>query len=548
MNEQLIKELTQFGVVEDLVQPGNEQVGSDFAMPCFSLAKKLNKSPQDIAEEIAKKIKHDDILKSEAIAGYLNIWLSDQKLFMIAESACDTEKPYKDKTIVCEYGDPNPLKVLHAGHLYTGVVGDSIANLYEFAGGNVHRVNFGGDVGLHIGMAMWSILKSINNDPTQLDKLEPSERQDWLSQRYVEGTAAYEEDDLAKKEIIELNKDVYRIHRENDKDSVNARVYWTCRKWSYDYFDDFYAALGVEFEKYYPESAGEKRGVEIVKDHIKDGVYVESDGAIIFEGEKHGLHNRVFINSVGLPTYETKDVGLIFNKWDDYNFDESVVITDSSQKQYMEVVLKSIEQYEPQLVERSHHLTHGRISLSGGRKMSSRKGKVVKAVDILAAVDQIIEESQEEVIDKNSQKIAAVKYAFLKVTIGQNIIYDPEMSVSTSGDSGPYLQYAHARACSITNKSKVDPEAPVSLDENERVLVRKIADFNATITEALQQLAPNKICNYLFELTQAFNRFYENNQVIGSDREAQRHSILTNYKKVLAIGLNLLGIEAPEKM
>ena len=542
---EIVKFIENLGLSSELIQSGNPELGSDVAVPCFGLAKELKKPPQEIAEGFASKIDHPQIEKAEAISGYLNIWFNDGHLFELASNSTESNQEHKDKVIVCEYGDPNPLKVLHAGHLYTGIVGDAIANLYEYAGGEVHRVNFGGDVGLHIGRAMWAIFRAIDNDPAKLSTIPKEQRQDWLSARYVEGNAAYTNNEAAQQEIKEVNKDIYRVHRENDKESAIAKAYWICRQWSYDYFDEFYARLGVEFEKYYPESEGAELGLQIIKEQLEKGVYKESDGAIIFEGESHGLHTRVFVNSEGLPTYETKDVGLIFNKWRDYEFDESVMITGSDQLEYMKVVQKSIEQYEPKLVERTKHLTHGIVKLSGGVKMSSRLGNFLKAVDIL---DTAAEAAAEQSKDNPGVVIAAVKYAFLKHTIGSDIHYDPEESVSTTGNSGPYLQYAHARACGIVNKSTVSPQIPVSLDEGERILVRKIADFNQVLEEATAALAPNRICNYLFELTQTFNRFYEGNRVIESDREAQRIAILDSYKKVLSTGLGLLGIEAPERV
>jgi len=539
--------IKSFGLSAESIKAGNAKLGSDLAVPCFGLTKELKRSPQEIAEGFAEKVEHPDIKKAEAVSGYLNIWFTDSYLFELAQNATESSLVYKDKVVVCEYGDPNPLKALHAGHLYTGMVGDAIANLYEYAGAKVHRVNFGGDVGLHIGRALWAILKAIDNDLKVLDKIEENQQPDWLAKRYVEGNAAYEEDEQAKAEIIALNKEVYRIHADNDHESDTAKAYWTCRQWSYDYFDKFYKSIGVHFEKYYPESEGAALGLQTVKDHIEDGIYEESDGAVVFKGEKFGLHTRVFINSEGLPTYEAKDVGLIFNKWKDYKFDESMIITGNEQLQYMSVVQKSIEQYAPELVANSRHLTHGLVKLKGGVKMSSRLGNFLKATDIL---ESATEAAAEQAKNNPSVVIAAVKYAFLKHTIGSDIHYDPQESVSSIGDSGPYLQYAHARACGIIRKSTKSASAkqPVSLDESERALIRKIADFSEVLQDATASLAPNKICNYLFDLTQGFNRFYEHNRVIGSDRELQRINILKSYIEVLAKGLDLLGIQAPDRV
>jgi arginyl-tRNA synthetase len=449
---------------------------------------------------------------------------------------------------VAEYSDPNPFKVLHAGHLYTSVVGDSIANLLEKAGADVHRVNFGGDVGLHVGKTMWALLGEMGGEvPEKLQNIPANERSERLAKAYVEGTRAYDEDETAKSEINALNKRVYELHNQNDHESPFAQIYWTCRQWSYDYFDEFYARIGTKFEKYYPESQTAPLGLQAVREHIGD-VYQESDGAIIFDGEKYGLHKRVFINSEGLPTYETKDVGLIMLKKQDYNFDKSVVITGNEQEQYMAVVLKSIGQFAPELIEATSHLTHGLVKLQGGVKMSSRKGNFLRAVDVLEAASEANKELTGQ--DNQDTVLGAVKYAFLKNRMGGDIIYDPKESVSLEGNSGPYLQYAHARAKSILRKAETEAQLPkeVELQTDERSLVRKMTEFTEVIDKAVNELMPHHVATYLYELSQAFNRFYEHNRVIGDERQGVRLALVQKYAGILESGLGLLGITAPDRM
>jgi len=212
----------------------------------------------------------------------------------------------------------------------------------------------------------------------------------------------------------------------------------------------------------------------------------------------------------------------------------------------MKVVQKSIEQFEPELVARSVHLTHGNLKLAGGKKMSSRKGTVLLALDVLEAA----REAQAAQHDNANEPVVlgAVKYAFLSNRIGGDIVYDPETSVSLHGNSGPYLQYAHARACSIAAKSSVIATKPEHLDESERELVQKLSESPESLEQAAEELMPHLVCNYLYELAQAFNRFYEKSRIIGDEREAGRLYLLNLYRETLARGLNLLGISAPEKM
>jgi len=531
----------------ELTRP-EEQFGDYATNVALQLSKEVGKNPREIGEALAVKLREtlagtvDNV--SVAGPGFINLKLNDESLL----KALDTKsgRALEGQKVVAEYSDPNPFKVLHAGHLYTSIVGDAIANLLEQAGATVHRVNFGGDVGLHVGKTMWAVLEELGGeDPQKLQAItDPTE---WLTERYIQGTKAYDKDEQTKAKIVELNKRVYALHAEDDHDSAFAQIYWTCRQWSYEYFDEFYARIGSHFDKYYPESQTAPIGLETVRQHVGE-VYQESQGAIVFNGEKYGLHTRVFINSEGLPTYEAKDVGLIILKKKDYDFDKSVVITGNEQAQYMSVVLKSIEQFAPELAKSTTHLTHGMVKLEGGAKMSSREGNILRAVDVLDVAAEANKTLNGQ--DNNDTVLGAVKYAFLKNRTGGDIIYDPKESVSLTGNSGPYLQYAHARAKSILGKAGVQGELSDNpeFEAGERSLVRKLGEYPEVIDAAVAELMPHHICTYLYELAQAFNRFYENNRVIGDERQALRLELVGRYAQTLADGLKLLGIAAPDKM
>lgn len=311
----------------------------------------------------------------------------------------------------------------------------------------------------------------------------------------------------------------------------------------------------MKFDKFYPESTVADKGLEEVRAHIGE-TYEESDGAIVYRGEKVGLHTRVFINREGVPTYETKDVGLLFTKWADWKFDQSVVITGNEQSDYMKVVLASVKEYAPELVERTRHLTHGLVKLPGNVKMSSRKGNFLKAVDVLALVREELggEQADEKVV------LAAIKYAFLKYKMGGDIIFDPKESVAMNGNSGVYLLYAVVRAKRILQKmaeqsepgegsnKKVIQDAKEDSSEAERALSKKIIQYQDVIAEAVNEMAPYKICNYLYELAQEFSRFYERVRVVGSDRAQELQKLVEGYRLVMEHGLGVLGIEAPDAM
>ena len=508
----------------------------------LKLAKSLHKSPMSIAEELSEALKESIVLNITP-PGFLNFTLSDDYLADSIDRLSQsfnkeiTSHEYEGKTVICEFSDPNPFKVLHVGHLYTSVVGDSISRLFEYAGAKVIRANFGGDVGLHVAKTMYILQQR------PIDKLKIED----IAKCYVEGTAAYDDDEKAHDKITKLNKEIYRINSEDRHDTALAKLYWKGRELSYDYFNAFYDSIGVKFDKYYPESSVAELGLKTVKEQLEKGVYEMSHGAVIFDGEKYSLHTRVFINKEGVPTYEAKDVGLIFTKWQDYHFDKSVIITGSEQLEYMKVVLKSIEQYAPDLVEKTTHLTHGLVKLPGGVKMSSRKGNFLKAVDVLDMVKTELEKEYNSTDEK--VYLGATKYAFLKYKMGGNIIFDPKESVKMTGNSGPYLLYSCVRAKKILQKTSQSPKNNKGvIADTERNLMKKILEYKEVLSEAVAEIAPHKLTNYLYELAQDFSRFYENCPVNGSDREAERLKLVQVYLDTMTHGLDILGIKIPESM
>lgn len=541
-----------FGVEIDFELSIPEEKFGDFSSNiALILAKKLNLKPHQVAEKIIETLPNNSIIKKIDIAGpgFINITIADNVLFDLANKAT-TIKPqtYKDEVVVAEYSDPNPFKVLHAGHLYTTIVGDVIASLLEQAGAQVHRLNYGGDVGLHVGKTMWAITKFLKGQSfKELELVQPGDRPAWVSARYVEGNLAYESDKVAKQEIIDVNKRVYELHEKNDHESNFAKIYWTCRQWSYDGFDQLYKQLDINnFEKYIPESEVTPLGLKITKKGLEKGVFEKSDGAVVFKGEPYGLHTRVFINSNGLPTYEAKDLGLAATKWEEYKFDLGIIITANEIVEYMKVVLQALSNFYPEVTKRSKHITHGMIKMPGGLKMSSRKGNILLATDILDAAEKACEATGHG--NNYDVVLAAVKYAFTKQRIGGDIIYDPKESVSLQGNSGPYLQYAHARACSILAKVKNHKISEHNLEPMERSLARKISEYPSVVQKAVDDLMPHHIAVYLYELAQAFNRFYEKNRVVGDKRESIRAQLVKAYRDTLADGLSILKIKAPNKM
>ncbi|MCL2037695.1 arginine--tRNA ligase [Candidatus Saccharibacteria bacterium] len=458
-----IKKLFNIDAEVKLTRP-EARFGDYATNAALTIAKEVGENPREIAEALAAELQGNDAFSEVAIAGpgFINLKISARHLAAQLESLNQEIDPangeYAGKVVVTEFSDPNPFKVLHAGHLYTSVVGDAVSNLIEATGGRVHRVNYGGDVGLHAAKTMWSIVQFLGGEfPEKLNEVETA-RAEWLAARYVEGNTAYETDPAVAAEIKSFNKRIYDLHATDDHDSDFAKIYWECRQWSYDSFEEFYARIGVKFEKYYPESSVTDLGLKTVREQLAKGVYKESDGAVIFDGEKFGLHTRVFINREGLPTYEAKEVGLSLTKWQDYHFDESIIITGSEQQEYMQVVQKSIEQFRPDLTSKTRHFTNGLVKMAGGVKISSRTGQGIRAGEAL----DMTADAQEAAQGNREMKtiLGAIKYAFLKNNIGPDLIFDPAISVSLTGNSGPYVQYAAVRVNKILrdNDMAINPE------------------------------------------------------------------------------------------
>lgn len=528
------------------------QFGDYATNVALQLAKQVGKNPRDIAETIATELRETgDYAKVEVAGpGFINITLSADALLAAIRQE---PRPFNvARNVVLEYSCPNAFKELHTGHLYQTVFGDILARLLLVSGAKVTRTSFGGDVGLHVAKCLWGMRETLGGEhPEKLSEIDADAfaRSRWISSCYVKGAKAYEENEAVKADIDELNKTIYGFHSNDDHESPLARIYWETRQWSFDYFDAFYKTIDVALMRYYPESTTAPTGLAVVREQLAKGNLKESDGAVVFEGDetKH-LHTRVFITSKGLPTYETKDIGVIWQEKADYDFDHRYLITGNDQREYMRVVFAAAETFRPELAGTMTHLTNGTVKFADGKKMSSRLGNVTRAVDVVDSVREKVRALVDDESLVDSVTLGAIKYVFAKYKLGGDIAFDVDETVSLAGNSGPYLQYAHARARRILEKSGKSFVMPASLHDEDYALTRKLGEYTEVIELAARQLEPHHICNYLFELAQEFNRYYEKNQVIGSDKEEHRLGLVALYADTLQAGLAILGIHAPEQM
>lgn len=536
---QIVHEL--FGVETEVALTRPDPQFGDYATNiALQLAKKAGKNPREIAEQIAGELKKDSVEASVAGPGFINIRLSDTALLEAVNSTPSAGRG--GEKVVIETNNPNPFKAMHIGHAFNAILADTIANLLQADDAEVHRVSYHGDVGAHVGKSMWALLRYVGGDTAKLKQVAPEERNTFMSRMYTEGAAAYKEDDGAKQEIEALTKQSFTLG-----DPLYKEVYETCKAWSFTELDAIIARLGNQpTEKKYLESQADALGVETVRAHVGD-VFIESDGALVFPGEKYGIFDNAFVTSRGLGLYGARDLGLMQLKNDDYHADKSYIVTAEEQRDYFRGVIKAAELCLPDLANVTVNISTGTVKLTTG-KMSSRTGEVVEIGWLFNRVAEAINERGGQAVD--TIVAGALRYQFLKIRVGSDVVFDINEAVSLHGNSGSYLQYAHARAASILAKSSVAPAelTALRLEDGERPLVRKLGEYAEVVERAQKELLPHYICTYLYELAQEFNRFYEKNQVVGSEREAERVVLVARYANTLKSGLGILGIHAPGKM
>jgi arginyl-tRNA synthetase len=402
-------------------------------------------------------------------------------------------------------------------------------------------------------MGVWGVMQKENEKPAQSASLK--DKVTFLGMCYAYGNEKYESDENAKQEIISVNKAIYE-----GTDTKVMEVYAEGRALSLEYFDYMYAKLGTKFDSFIFESEVSGVGLEIVKVNMGK-IFEESEGAVVYKGEQDGLHTRVFLTAQGLPTYEAKDLGNYEKKLE--LMPEAAfyaVITASEQNEYFKVVNKVAEKIYPELKDKLVHIGHGMMRLPSG-KMSSRTGNVIGGEDML---DMITEKLKEKLEDKlksfsdapkllNDIAVGAIKFSILKQSPGGDIVFDFDKSISFEGDSGPYLQYTHARISTLLENSQ---EAGIGIDSYivespERELEQAIIGYRQVLEKAYKDLGPHHIVQYLLSLTRAFNAMYGRVQIIDKDnieKSAYYVMLAQATKNILAHGLYVLGIVAPTRM
>lgn len=555
LREAVKKALNELGIdgVDFVVEHPGELSHGDYAVNAAMVAaKQAGKNPRELAEAIVAKLSENKLtyVESYEVAGpgFINVRLTrDFFKEKIASILNDAEAWGRNDTkagevAMIEYTSPNLFKQLHVGNLVGNIIGESLTRLYEVSGADVRRVNYPSDIGLTVAKGVWG-LKKTGGDPEDINA---------LGEAYRVGNEAYEAGGAEKEEIVAVNKALYdgsdeelNTLRQKGIATSRARLGELCQK------------LGTSFDTEIPESAASPIGKELVEKHTGT-IFEESEGAVVYKGEQDGLHTRVFLNSKGLPTYEAKDLGNFALKQQAHpDWTSSVVVTGNEQAEYFKVVFAAIKKVFPEAQGKEMlHVPTGFLTLTTG-KMSSRKGNVLTGESVLEETEALAAERASENVDVSTDvAVAALKYQILKSGVGANIVFDKEKALSFEGDSGPYLQYTHARINSVLERAEAEglrppydlatTQAPETPYELERILYR----FPEVVLKAAREREPHHVLTFLTEVAGAFNTFYAHEKIADKTDEyaPYKAALAAAVGQTLKNGLHLLGIKSPERM
>ena len=542
----------------NLIEIPNSDMG-DFAFPCFKLAKTMKKAPNIIASELAEKIEKKEFIDNiQVVNAYINFYVSKSIYVEKVLTNVLNEKDNfgnsnigNDKTVIIDYSSPNIAKPFHIGHLRSTVIGNSLYKIYKKLGYNVVGINHLGDWGTQFGKLIVAYKKWGNKELVEKDDIKE------LSKIYVKFHEESEKDksleDEARLWLVKM--------QEGDKEALDLWK-WFCDI-SMKEFERVYKMLNISFDSYAGESFYNDKMQPVVDELFEKDILVESEGAKIVDLEPYNMPPCLILRSDGGTLYPTRDIAAAFYRKKEYNFEKCLYITALDQNLHFAQWFKVIELMGYDWAKDLVHIPFGLVSLNDG-KLSTRKGHVVLMEDILNhAIEKtknIIEEKNPNL--ENKEKIAkdvgigAVIFNDLFNSRVKNVVFDLERMLNFQGETGPYVQYTHARACSILEKENFNEDLLKNIDyslicdEYSFELVKTLSQYPDKIVDASNKYEPFIITRHLVNVCQAFNKFYDENNIKNSaaDLKNARLALVYATKTIIANGLYLLGINAPEKM
>jgi arginyl-tRNA synthetase len=555
-----ISSLSQDEIYAMIEVPANVSMG-DYAFPCFKLAKELKKAPAVIANEIAESIsKVDFVTKSESVNAYINFFLD--KTLLVKEVLTEVltyGKNYgfeavKEKgNIVIDYSSPNIAKPFHVGHLRSTVIGNSLYRIYEALGYNCIGVNHLGDWGTQFGKLIVAYKKYSSRE--EIEQKGISE----LLRIYV----LFHDEAKANPEMDQEARDYFTKMEKGDEEALELWKWF--KEVSLKEFERVYKMLGVSFDSYNGEAFYNDKMDVVVKELEDKGIIEISEGAKIVRLDDENMAPCLITKNDGSSLYATRDITAAKYRMETYDFKKCIYVTALQQNLHFAQWFKVIEKMGYNWAEDLVHVPFGMVSMEGG-KLSTRSGNVIFLEDILReAVDKtkaIIEEKNPQLPNKEdvAQKvgIGAVIFDDMYNNIIKDIQFSWERVLNFDGETGPYVQYTHARACSVLKKAGLDldslPEFKIEFsaisDEATVAIIKELAGFKGTIKAAADNYEPSYIARYAVDLAQAFNKFYHDNPILVEDEviKNSRLAIVAATKHTLKNALYLLGIDSPIQM
>ena len=551
-----IEELTLEEITALIEVPPNKDMG-DFAFPCFKLAKVFRKAPNMIAAELSEKIEAKGVISNVTpLGGYINFFVNKSQLAeTVIKDVLTKKEKYghsdlgKDKTIVIDFSSPNIAKPFHIGHIRTTVIGNALYKIYDSQGYNTVRINHLGDYGTQFGklivaFKLWGNKEAVEANPIpELLKL--------YIQFHDEAERHPEMEDEARAWFTKLEN--------GDKE---AKELWQWfRDESLKEFARVYDLLDIEFDSYNGESFYSDK-MDRVIDIIKDkGLLQESQGTNIVDLEEYNMPPALITKNDGSTLYMTRDLAAALYRKENYDFEKCIYVVGSQQSLHFQQLFKVLELVGFEWAKDMVHVPFGMVALEEGT-MSTRKGRVVFLEDVLK---QAVEKTKEIVLSKNPNAknveqiakqvgVGAVVFQELSNSRIKDYTFSWSRTLSFEGETGPYVQYTHARCCAVLRKAEEEVTTDINYellnDVDSAEVLKVIASFNKTILNAMRKNEPHIITRFVLDLAQAFNKFYHDNSILVEDAELRkaRLALVCATRQALENGLKLLGMQAPERM
>lgn len=551
-----IEELTLEEITALIEVPPNKDMG-DFAFPCFKLAKVFRKAPNMIAAELSEKIEAKGVISNVTpLGGYINFFVNKSQLAeTVIKDVLTKKEKYghsdlgKDKTIVIDFSSPNIAKPFHIGHIRTTVIGNALYKIYDSQGYNTVRINHLGDYGTQFGklivaFKLWGSKEAVEANPIpELLKL--------YIQFHDEAEKHPEMEDEARAWFTKLEN--------GDKE---AKELWQWfRDESLKEFARVYDLLDIEFDSYNGESFYSDK-MDRVIDIIKDkGLLQESQGTNIVDLEEYNMPPALITKNDGSTLYMTRDLAAALYRKENYDFEKCIYVVGSQQSLHFQQLFKVLELVGFEWAKDMVHVPFGMVALEEGT-MSTRKGRVVFLEDVLK---QAIEKTKETMLAKNPNAlnvdeiakqvgVGAVVFQELSNSRIKDYTFSWSRTLSFEGETGPYVQYTHARCCAVLRKAEEEVTTDINYellnDVDSAEVLKVIASFNKTILNAMRKNEPHIITRFVLDLAQAFNKFYHDNSILVEDAELRkaRLALVAATRQALENGLKLLGMQAPERM